>query len=33
MPCSRLGLAGTYLILITGVVLATLLTAQGVNLF
>ena len=33
MPCSRLGLAGAYLILIAGIVLATLLTASGANLF
>ena len=33
MPCSRLSLAGAYLILIAGVVLATLLTAEGAKLF
>jgi|GEM_PF-837215 hypothetical protein len=33
MPCSRLSLAGAYLILIAGIVLATLLTADGANLF
>ena len=33
MPCSRPRLAGAYLILIAGIVLATLLTAEGANLF
>jgi hypothetical protein len=33
MPCSRLGLAGAYLILIAGIVPATLVTASGANLF
>ena len=33
MPCSRLSLAGAYLILSAGNVLATLLTAGGTNLF
>jgi hypothetical protein len=33
MPCSRPSLAGAYLILIAGIVLATLLTAEGANLF
>lgn len=32
MPCSRLSLAGAYLILIAGVVLATLLTAEGIKI-
>ena len=33
MPCSRPRLAGAYLILIAGSVLATLITAEGANLF
>ena len=33
MPCSRPSLAGAYLILIAGILLATLLTAEGANLF
>ncbi len=33
MPCSRLGLAGAYLILLAGAVLASVLTANGANLF
>jgi hypothetical protein len=33
MPFSRPRLAGAYLILIADIVLATLLTAEGANLF